>query len=145
MRLRFAQSLRRQRQTHRQRANDAQGTTALARDEMNAKLETIDARVDGRMRRGEDSMSFMIESIREMRTALRNVQMTIIVTAIGATLTILLGLAAFNATLLSNRVATFDSGKGMASSLAEISAKIQMTNFQQERIESALRQLQPAQ
>ena len=63
-------------------------------------------------------MSFMIESIREMRTALRNVQMTIIVTAIGATLTILLGLAAFNATLLSNMVASFDSGKGMASSLA---------------------------
>lgn len=90
-------------------------------------------------------MSFMIESIREMRTALRNVQMTIIVTAIGATLTILLGLAAFNATLLSNMVASFDSGKGMASSLAEISAKIQMTNLHQERIESALRQLQPAQ
>ena len=90
-------------------------------------------------------MSFMIESIREMRTALRNVQMTIIVTAIGATLTILLGLAAFNATPLSNMVASFDSGKGMASSLAEISAKIQMTNLQQERIESALRQLQPAQ
>jgi len=90
-------------------------------------------------------MSFMIESIREMRTALRNVQMTIIVTAIGATLTILLGLAAFNATLQSNMVASFDSGKGMASSLAEISAKIQMTNLQQERIESALRQLQPAQ
>ncbi|NYE23743.1 hypothetical protein [Pigmentiphaga litoralis] len=112
---------------------------------MNARLETIDARVDGRMRRGEDSMSFMIESIREMRTALRNVQMTIIVTAIGATLTILLGLAAFNATLLSNMVASFDSGKGMASSLAEISAKIQMTNLHQERIESALRQLQPAQ
>jgi hypothetical protein len=46
----------------------------------------------------------MIESIREMRTALRNVQMTIIVTAIGATLTTLLGLAAFNATLLSTTV-----------------------------------------
>ena len=145
MRLRFAPSLRRQRQTRRQRNNDAQGTAAPTRDEMNAKLETIDARVDGRMRRGEDSMSFMIESIREMRTALRNVQMTIIVTAIGATLTILLGLAAFNATLLSNMVASFDSGKGMASSLAEISANIQMTNLQQERIESALRQLQPAQ
>ena len=145
MRLRFAPSLRRQRQTHRQRANDAQGTAAPARDEMNAKLETIDACVDGRMRQGKDSMSFMIESIREMRTALRNVQMTIIVTAIGATLTILLGLAAFNATLLSNMVASFDSAKGMASSLAEISAKIPMTNLQQERIESALRQLQPAQ
>mgnify|MGYP003577944266 FL=1 len=144
MRLHFSPSRRRQRQTPHQRTNDVQSAAAPTRDEINAKLETIDARIDGRMRRGEDSMSFMIESIREMRTALRNVQMTIIVTAIGATLTILLGLAAFNATLVSNMVASFSSGRGMASSLAEIAAKIQTTNNQQERIESALRQMQAA-
>lgn len=114
-----------------------------SRDEIDAKLETVDARIDGRIRRSEDSIAFMIESIREMRSALRNVQMTIIVTAIAATLTILLGLAAFNATLLSNMVASFDSGKGMATSLAETSARIQATNVQLEKIESALRQQRP--
>lgn len=143
MRLRQFPYRRRQRHARDQRSNAEHATAIPSRDEINAKLDTIDAKIDGRIRRSEDSIAFMIESICEMRSALRNVQMTIIVTAIVATLTILLGLAAFNATLLSNRVASFDSGKGMATSLAETSARIQATNVQLEKIESALRQRSP--
>ncbi len=52
---------------------------------------------------------------------------TIIVTAISAVLAIVFGVAAFNATVLSNMVASFESGKNTSAAQAEVKRQTEET------------------
>lgn len=99
-------------------------TEPISRPELDAKLETIEVRMDGRLARIEDSIQRIVdmtaeikEDYREIRSDNRDIRQsvsslktTMIVTAIGAALTIVLGVAAFNATLQSNMLNAFQAG-----------------------------------
>jgi hypothetical protein len=109
------------------------------RSEFNAKLSAAEARMDRRVARIEDSARAVAQSVRdqvaaykkfreEMRVenketraemrALRqevlgrlsSLKITIITTAIATALTIVLGVASFNAALTSNMLAAFQTG-----------------------------------
>ncbi|WP_368655428.1 hypothetical protein ABRY94_11895 [Castellaniella ginsengisoli] len=85
--------------------------TPITRPELDAKLETIEARMDGRIARIEDAVQRISEDNAATRAGISSLKTTLIVTAIGAVLTIVLGVAAFNATLQSNMLSAFQVGQ----------------------------------
>ena len=86
------------------------------REEFNAKLEAIETRMDARVASIERAVADAIASARETRGDIKNLKWTIIATAIAT----VLGIAAFNATVLSNMLASFESGKNTAAAQAEV-------------------------
>lgn len=119
--------------------------TAITRPELDAKLETIDARMDARVAaiqasldgyasrmeeralRTDDRFKRIEDSLQGTQSAISNLKSTTIVTAIGAVLTIILGVAAFNATVLSNMVASFESGKNTSAAQQEVKRQSEET------------------
>jgi hypothetical protein len=102
--------------------------------ELDAKLEAIEARADARMSRFEERMdqaiqemqrdrveikAEMAESRKEFRAMASSMRTTVIVTGATSVIAIVLGVAAFNATVLSNMVASFESGKNTADAIAK--------------------------
>jgi hypothetical protein len=88
--------------------------TPINRAELDAKLETIEAKMDGRLARIEDAVQRISDDNAATRAGISNLKTTLIVTAIGAVLTIVLGVAAFNATLQSNMLSAFQVGQQTA-------------------------------
>ena len=122
---------------------------ALTREEVDARLEAIEARMDGRVadiqaavrvieersRNADARMDRMEATIQATNAAVASLRTTIIITAITAVLATVFGIAAFNATVLSSMVASFESGKNTAAAQAE-------TNKQSEKAAELLRQVQ---
>lgn len=91
------------------------------RPELDAKLETIEARMDGRLARMEavadsikDNAREIKSDIREIRGDMKSLKSTVITTAIAAVITIVLGVAGFNAALTSNMLTAFQAGQQTA-------------------------------
>ncbi|SHN15988.1 hypothetical protein SAMN05192549_10537 [Duganella sacchari] len=104
-------------------------------------IETIEARMDGRVssiettytefskrmderQKNSDAKFDRIETmLAEMRTSLANLRITIIITGI----TVILGVAALNATVMSNMIASFESGKNLSTAQAEVKRQTEET------------------
>jgi hypothetical protein len=115
------------------------------REEIDAKLEAMEARMDGRVAaiqasidgftgrmeerfaRADDRAARLEETVRDTQASIGNLKTTIITTAIATVLAIVLGVAAFNATVLSNMVASFESGKNTAAAQAEVKRQTEET------------------
>ena len=93
------------------------------REEFNAKLEAIGTRMDARVASIERSVADAIASANETRGDIKNLKWTIIAAAIAT----VLGIAAFNATVLPNMVASFESGKNTAAAQAEVKKQTEET------------------
>lgn len=130
-----------QKAVHTETMND------ITREEFNAKLETIETKMDARVEsvsakidaflavqaerdkaadfrfsRIENDLSGMSGDLKtmnaEIKTSISSVKTTTIVTAVSAVLAIVFGIVSFNATLSSNMLSAFQAGK------AEQSAQI---------------------
>lgn len=101
---------------------DNEDMNTVSKDLLDARLETIEVRMDARMARIEELIGDTRKGIELMRQESRadnkSTRTTMIVTGISSVLAIVLGVGAFNATVLSNMVASFESGKNTASMLA---------------------------
>lgn len=108
----------------------------ITRHELDAKLEAIEARMDGRVASIEgkidaflaaqavrdqandrrfDGIEISVQTMRsEIRGDIKSMKNTTIVTAISAVLAIVFGIVTFNATLSSNMLAAFQAGKAEA-------------------------------
>lgn len=97
----------------------------VSKDLLDARLETIEARMDARMAHIEGLVANIAQSQADMRRELdsmrseskadnKSTRTTMLVTGISSVLAIVLGVGAFNATVLSNMVASFESGKNTA-------------------------------
>lgn len=86
----------------------------ITKDLLDARLETIEVRMDARMTRIEELIGDTRHEIGLMRQESKSIRTTMIVTGISSVLAIVLGVGAFNATVLSNMVASFESGKNTA-------------------------------
>ena len=62
----------------------------------------------------------MVQEMQATRAAIGNLKSTMFVTAITTVLSILFGVATFNATVLSNMLASYDSGKNTAFTQADV-------------------------
>ena len=92
--------------------------------ELDAKLETIEARMDGRLARIEDAVKRISDDNAATRAGISSLKATTIVVAVSSVIAILFGVAAFNSTLLSNMTSSFDSGRDTAKLTSEAQAEI---------------------
>lgn len=139
-----------------------------SREEIDAKLETIEVRMDSRVAsieakidgfmgrmderfgRMEDRfvvidqrMTGIESTMKDTQASIGSLKTTTIVTAIGAVLTIVLGVAAFNATVLSNMVASFESGKNTSAAQAEVKRQSEETAALLRQIQQSIPAPQP--
>ena len=132
------------------------------REELDARLETIEARMDGRVAaiqasidgfmgrmeeralRADDRFARIEESQRDTQASVGSLKTTIITTAIATVLAIVLGVAAFNATVLSNMLASFESGKNTAASQAEVKKQAEETAALLKQVQQQLEETRKA-
>ncbi|WP_186257815.1 hypothetical protein [Burkholderia gladioli] len=144
------------------------------REELDAKLELIEVKMDGRVASIEGKIDKLLQSIdaaealstvrtraAESHMALFDVKVDQInqrfsavegsVSAIqsasqnlkywliGTGIAVVLGIAAFNATVLSNMVASFESGKNTATSLSQTAEQLKDVQEQITKVQDALK------
>lgn len=101
----------------------------ITREEFNAKIETIEVKMDSRVeavsskidgflgaqaerdKRLDAVMAQIIKDHDETKSSISSMKSTLIVTAISAVLAIVLGIAGFNTALTSNMLSAFQLGK----------------------------------
>lgn len=101
----------------------------ITREEFNAKLETIETKMDARVaavsskidafvavqserdKRMEATLNQISASHGEIKSSIGSMKTTMIVTAVSTVLAIVIGIAGFNAMLTSNMVASFQMGR----------------------------------
>lgn len=94
--------------------------------EIDARFAQVDARfaqVDARFAQVEARMSNIEATVVGMQNAIGGLRTTIVVTAIGA----VIGVAAFNATVLNNMLASFESGRNVSAAQAQIQRQAEET------------------
>ncbi|MDK6079681.1 hypothetical protein [Massilia varians] len=119
--------------------------SAPTREEIDAKLQVIETRMDGRVASIEakiDSLTSVLNErfksmdermgriegdARDTKASVSGLKSTIIWTAVSTVVAIVLGVAAFNATVLSNMVASFESGKSTSAAQAEVKRQTEET------------------
>jgi len=130
---------------------DNETMSAVTREEIDAKLETIEVRMDGRLSsieakidgfvcRIEDRFGRMETDLSESRKEFRSLKTTILTTGIGAVVAIVLGVAAFNAALLSNMLASFESGKNTATALTQATEQLKQTQNELKSLAASLKE-----
>ena len=126
-------------------AIDTDAMENVSRSELNAKLETIEAKMDGRLALIEagfvgmrDQMSAMREDMAGLRSDGKNLKYWLMGTGIA----IVLGIAAFNATVLSNMVASFESGKNTSAAQVQVQQQVKDT---QQLLDEVKKQMAEAQ
>lgn len=128
------------------KAQAAQADAALARQNgaIDARLGQFEERINqavGEMRRDRGELNQKIDSLQsEVRSESKAMRTTLILTAVSTVLAIVIGVAAFNATVLSNMVASFESGKNTMSSINETTKRLEAL---QDRIEARSAQQAP--
>jgi hypothetical protein len=126
---------------------------SVTREELDAKLQTIEARMDGRLAsieakidgfvgRLEDRFGRMETDLSESRSEFRSLKTVILTTGIGSVVAIVFGVAAFNSTLLSNMVASFESGRNTATALTQATEQMKQTQDQLKSVAESLKQQQ---
>lgn len=90
--------------------------TTVTTDLLNARLKTVETRMDARITAIETAIAGLIQSQSEMRADIKNLKSTMIVTAIASVLAV----GAINATVFSYMLAAFQSGKDIAAAQAGI-------------------------
>lgn len=119
----------------------------MTREELDARLELVEARADARLSRFEERIDQAIGEMRRDRSDLKgdikSSKWTVVGTLIASVIAIVGGVAAFNATVLSNMVTSFESGKNTAQSISDATKRLESL---QDRIEAAQkRELPPGQ
>ena len=118
----------------------------ITREELSARLELVESKADARMSRFEERIDSSIGEMRRntdrLEAAIGNLKTTTVVTAIASVLTIVFGVAAFNSTVLSNMVASFESGKNTAAAISESTKRLEVL---QDRIEAQQKPTGPPQ
>ncbi|MGR2678694.1 hypothetical protein [Chromobacterium haemolyticum] len=116
-------------------------STAPTREELDAKLELIETRLDSKVQRIEDKMDGFLAASKETQDSIKSLKTTIIVTALSTVLAIVLGVAAFNSTVLSNMVASFESGKNTAQAIDKAQTELQKREARLDEIDKKLDKL----
>lgn len=128
---------------------DVRVTEVLGRiDSMIASQEglvnTLRARQDGLDRLYEQKFEHIEKQQTETLAGIKNLKSTFIVTAVSSSLAIVLGVGAFGATVLSNMVASFESGKNTMQSLNQVSNQLDQTAKRLSEVEQRLKNEAPA-
>jgi len=138
-------------QFSRPNSKDDVSTIDMTREEMTARLELVEAKSDARLSRFEERIDQAIgemrrdraelkDDVRSLASEFKSSKFQIILAMIGTGVAIVLGIAAFNATVLSNMVASFESGKSTATAITQATEQIKQTQQQLQMVQEALGQ-----
>lgn len=117
---------------------------------LDAKLQAAEARTEARVARlevlVENSISNTKQAISDFQEENKHTRRTIIITAVTSVVAIVLGIAAFNATLFSNIMGVFDLGQRSRTAISEdvnnqlhpIASKLEQTDIKIDRVANAL-------
>lgn len=134
-------------------------TDAISRHELDAKIDAIEARADARLSRFEERIDQAISAMKQDRQDLKSditdlkkgyessassLRTTMIVTGLSTAVAIVLGVGAFNATVLSNMVASFESGKNTSVAITQASEQLKQTQEQLKEMQETVRKEQEA-
>lgn len=118
------------------RSEDTPPMTDLTREELSAKLETIETKMDARVesvsakidgflsvqaerdKRLDAALAQISKDHGETKAGISSMKTVLIVTAVSSVLAIVFGIASFNTALTSNMISAFQLGKAEASSSA---------------------------
>ncbi|WP_078826983.1 hypothetical protein [Pseudomonas fluorescens] len=121
---------------------DTQTMNDITREEFNAKLETIEVKMDARIeavsskiegflavqaerdRRLDAVLAQIGKDNSETKSSIGSMKSTLIVTAVSTVLAIVLGVAGFNTALTANMLSAFSLGKGDRTSATEVIAPV---------------------
>lgn len=126
-------------------------TNEMTREEMTVRLELVEAKSDARLSRFEERIDQAISEMQRDRAALKDdvrilssefksSKIQIIIAIFGTGLAIVSGIVAFNATMLSNMVASFESGKNAATAITQAVEQLKQT---QQQLQVAQEKLTP--
>ncbi|MDH0342859.1 hypothetical protein [Chromobacterium haemolyticum] len=114
---------------------------SVTREILDSKLELIESKLDAKVQRIEDKMDGFLAASKETQDSIKSLKTTIIVTAVSTVLAIVLGVAAFNSTVLSNMVASFESGKNTAQAIDKAQTDLQKREARLDEIDKKLDKL----
>lgn len=97
---------------------------------LDAKLEAIETRMDARVQRIDARCDHIDAELKGLRAEMKAMKWWMI----GTGLSVVLGIAAFNATVLSNMVAAFESGKNTSAAQAQVMQQLKDTQALLEQI-----------
>lgn len=103
-------------------------------EERFAEIDARFAQIDVHFVQVEARMSNIEATVAGMQNAIGGLRTTIVVTAIGA----VIGVAAFNATVLNNMLASFESGRNVSAAQAQIQRQAEETATLLRQIEQGL-------
>ncbi|MCG8999810.1 hypothetical protein [Laribacter hongkongensis] len=109
------------------RPHTATMSTSVHTELLDAKLQAIETRMDARIQRIEDKMDAFVDANKETQASVKSLKLTIVLTSISTVVAIVLGVAAFNSTVLNNMVAAFESGKNTSSAQAQVQQQLRDT------------------
>ncbi|WP_043632722.1 hypothetical protein [Chromobacterium haemolyticum] len=112
-------------------------STAPTREEFEAKLETIETKMDARVQRIEEKATRIEEDMRDIKSEMKNMKWWML----GTGVSVIIGIAAFNATVLSNMVASFESGKNTAQAIDKAQTDLQKREERLDAIDKKLDKL----
>ena len=126
-------------------------TIEMTREEMTARLELVEARSDARLSRFEERIDQAIGEVRRDRAELKDdfrslasefksSKFQIILAMIGTGVAVVFGISQLNGTILSNMVASFESGKTTATAITQATEQIKQTQQQLQVVQEALTQ-----
>lgn len=129
-------------------SNKGDAMQAISESLLNAKLEAAEARTEARIARLEGLVESSIKNnetaIAEFKEENKHTRRSIIITGITSVIAIVLGVAAFNATLLSNMMGSFEMGQSTKESIkSEVSAQTKTLNEKLDKL-IELQQAQPS-
>lgn len=120
----------------------------ITREEFNAKIETIETKMDARIesvsakidafvavqaerdKRMESTLDQISSNHGEIKSSIGSMKTTMIVTAVSTVLAIVIGIAGFNAMLTSNMVASFQMGRSEQAHQKSVEQQIPRTQAQ---------------
>lgn len=119
-------------------------TDVPTRAEMNARLNATQSHTLAATKPLETRMGHFQQTVDQLLANIAELKRTVVITGVSCSLSTVLGIGAFNATVLSNMVASFDSGKTLGTDISAMRAEMRaerqelMADFKQEV--AALRQ-----
>lgn len=108
--------------------------SSVTREEIDAKLETIEVKMDGRIASIEGKFELLFHRMDRMGQDVSNFKWWLA----GAVLTIVVGISTFNGALLNNMVASFESGKNTATLITQNIEQMKQTMEQMKAIEARM-------
>ncbi|MGZ5200197.1 MAG: hypothetical protein ACXWJM_11055 [Ramlibacter sp.] len=121
------------------------------REEIDAKLQTVEIRLDGRVAAIQATIEGLVRRIDELsqrtvrlEAAIESLRSTMLVTAVSSVVAIVLGVAAFNSSLSSNMLAPLKAGGDLSAERAEVKRQTEETDALLRRLQAQLPPASPA-